>query len=397
LKILQINKFLYPKGGSETYMFELSKSLDSLGHTVEYWGMKDGNNIVSDTYNCFVNNIDYSNLGVVQKLSSAISTIYSQESKKKIATVLDKFQPDIVHIHNFNFQLTPSILPEIKKRGIKIVYTAHDSQLVCPYHRLYNFQQDEICIKCIDGEFSNCIKDKCFDGSLMKSTIGAMESYLYHGLNYYNKYIDQVISPSKFLAEKLNHLYQKKIKVVPNFVELTLPKVEAKEDFVLYFGRISKEKGIIDILSFFNKNKINLKIIGNGPEVSHIIKSHYIEYLGPKYSDELFKYIQKSKFVIQPSKGYENCPMTIIESFACSTPVIGSSHSGFLELIKDGENGFLIDFEAHNYEERLLDSLKQYDTSFSQSAKETYLNNYTKEIHVPKIIEIYKKVLNESI
>lgn len=397
MKILQINKFLYPKGGSETYMFELSKALKEMGHSIEYWGMEDEKNIVDDTYSSFVKNIDFNTLGLVGKISNVFSTIYSQESRKKIAIVLDQFQPDIVHIHNFNFQLTPSILPEIKKRGIKVIYTAHDSQLVCPYHRLYNFQRDEICTKCVDGHFSSCIKDKCFDGSLMKSTIGTMESYFYHGQDYYNKYIDQIISPSLFLAEKLNHLYQKEINVVPNFVELTLPDIDTKENFVLYFGRISKEKGIIDVLSFFDKHKINLKIIGNGSEVIHIIKSDYIEYLGPKYGNELFKYIQKAKFVIQPAKSYENCPMTIIESFACSTPVIGSSHSGFLELIKDGENGFLINFQTNNFELILLECLESYDASFSKASKESYLNYYTKKIHVPKIIEIYTKVLNESI
>ena len=397
MKILQINKFLYPKGGSESYMFELSDTLKEEGHTIEFWGMKDNRNSKKDTYNCFVKNIDFSTLGTLEKLSNSFSTIYSREAKRKIAIILDGFKPDIVHIHNFNFQLTPSILPEIKKRGIKIVYTAHDSQLVCPYHRLYNFQKDEICTKCIDGQFSNCIKEKCFDGSLMKSTIGALESYLYHGLDYYNKYIDTIISPSKFLANKINHLYDKEIEVIPNFVELPLVENIEKGDYILYFGRVSKEKGIIEILPFFDKYKIPLKIIGTGPEVDTIINSKYIEYLGPKYGNELFPYIQKAKFVIQPSKWYENCPMTIIESFACATPVIGASHSGFLELIEHAKNGFLLDFNSHDFEEILLKSIQSYNNSFSTSSRESYENYYTKEVHIPKIIEIYKKVLNESI
>ena len=397
MKILQVNKFLYLKGGSETYMFELSNALKERGHEIDFWGMEDEKNIIEDTYGSFVRNIDFSTLGLLGKIFNTFSTIYSLEAKRKIAIILDKFKPDIVHIHNFNFQLTSSILLEIKKRGIKIVYTAHDSQLVCPYHRLYNFQRDKICTKCIDGQFSNCIKDRCFDASLIKSSVGAMESYLYHGLNYYNKYIDEIISPSKFLAKKLNHLYKKEIHIIPNFVELNVDSIEKKEDFLLYFGRISKEKGIIDILSFFEDNKIVLKIIGNGPEVENIIESEYIEYLGLKYGDELFEYIQRAKFVIQPSKWYENCPMTIVESFACSTPVIGSKHSGFLELINDGENGFLIDFERENFDKNLLKSINEYDDSFSKASKESYINYYTQEVHIPRVINIYKKVLNESI
>jgi len=397
VKILQVNKFLYPKGGSETYMFELSNALKEKGYSIEYWGMKDEKNSVKDTYNCFVNNIDFSALSMVEKFSSSFSTIYSIESKNKISIILDKFKPDIVHIHNFNFQLTPSILSEIKKRGIKIVYTAHDSQLICPYHRLYNFQKDAICTKCIDGSFSNCIKERCFDGSLMKSTIGSLESYFYHKLDYYNKYIDSIISPSKFLADKLSHLYTKKIEVIPNFVKLEFDEDTEKEDYILYFGRVSKEKGIIDILSFFDKNKILLKIIGNGSEVDSIIDSKFIEYLGPIYGDALFPHIQKAKFVIQPSIWYENCPMTIIESFACATPVVGAKHSGFLELIEEGTNGFLIDFTNDNYEELLLNRISLYNSDFSKFSRASYTKYYTQDVHIPKVIKVYEEVLNESI
>ncbi len=192
-------------------------------------------------------------------------------------------------------------------------------------------------------------------------------------------------------------MYNKKIDVIPNFVELSLGENVEKDDYILYFGRVSKEKGIIEILSFFDEYKIPLRIIGNGPEVDSIIDSKYIEYLGPKYGDELFPYIQKAKFVIQPSKGYENCPMTIIESFACSTAVIGSNHSGFSELITDEKSGFLINFNENYFKEKLLSKILKYNDSFSKFSRESYEKYYTKDVHIPKVISIYKKVLNESI
>jgi len=158
MKILQINKFLYPKGGSETYLFQLSDALKENGIEIAFWGMQDELNIVKDQYNSFAKNINYKESGFSKKITNPISTIYSVENKKRITRILDQFNPDLVHLHNYNFQLTPSILPEIKKRGLKIIQTVHDSQMICPYHRLYNFQRNSTCTKCVTGSFINCIK-----------------------------------------------------------------------------------------------------------------------------------------------------------------------------------------------------------------------------------------------
>ena len=208
MKVLQINKFLYPKGGAETYMFQLSKALKENAIDIEFWGMDDEMNIVDDTYHSFAKNISYQEPSFLKTISNTQRTLYSFENRKRISKILDHFQPDLVHLHNYNFQLTPSILPEIKKRGIKIVQTIHDSQMICPYHRLYNFQRDKICTKCVTGSFFNCINDKCFDDSFSKSIIGASESFFYHSMSYYEKYIDQFISPSIFLA----NLIKKRVK-----------------------------------------------------------------------------------------------------------------------------------------------------------------------------------------
>lgn len=394
MRILQVNKFLFPKGGSETYMFELAKTLESLGHKVQFWGMKDPKNIVEDTYECFAEHLDFGSMGSLEKITKSFSIVYSRDNRRKIGLILDAFRPDIVHLHNYNFQLTPSILPEIKRRGIKIVYTAHDSQLACPYHRLYNFQNNTLCEKCVEGSFIHCVQERCFEGSLLKSAIGTLESYLYHGLNFYNNYIDSVIAPSPFLASFLKKHYKGDIQIIPNFINAPQVLVDIpKENFILYFGRISKEKGIVEILPLFESLGIELKIIGSGAEESEITESRYIRFLGPKYGTELFEYIAKAKFVIQPSIGYENCPMTVIESFACGTPVIAPNHSGFKDLIEYGENGFLVQFNDPNIGEIITGIYEGYNDDYTIKCHEAFHEKYTKEVHVPKIIDIYTKVL----
>ncbi len=350
MKVLQINKFLKVVGGAETYMFQLSKSLQEKGVDVKFWGMKDKDNIVNDFPEFETLNVDFSNQKLLNKINSVFETIYSKNNKRKIAKVLDIYKPDIVHIHNYNFQITPSILPEIKKRGIKIVQTIHDSQMICPYHRLYNFQRDEVCTKCVKGSFFNCIKDRCFDGSIFKSTVGAIESTFYHSLGYYEKYIDTYISPSNFLAELIKKRVNKNIIVIPNFTKAKANNSinESAKEYYLYYGRISDEKGVLELIDIFKEIKLNLLIVGKGPIEDKVRNKatsiSNIDFVGAKYGEELFTIVKKAKYVVQSSKWFENCPMTIIESFSLGVPVIGSNHSGFKDLILDGETGFLIDF-----------------------------------------------------
>ena len=402
MRILQINKYLKIVGGAETYMFQLSKILQSLDHEVKHWGMYDKDNLVDDFPGLLVPNIDFQKQNTFQKVSSALSTIYSKNNKKLISKVLDEFKPDIVHIHNYNFQLTPSILPEIKKRGIKIVQTIHDSQMICPYHRLYNFQKDEICTKCITGSFTNCIKDKCFDGSLMKSTIGAIESMFYHRNKYYEKYIDVFISPSNFLASLVNKRINKEINIIPNFTEVALSNKAISEegDYYLYYGRISEEKGIKEIVDVFAKTNLKLMIIGKGP-LDEIIKIkisnlNNIEFLGPKYKEELFDLVSNAKFVVQSSKWYENCPMTIIESFALNVPVIGSNHSGFKDFITDGITGYLLNFENEEEATKKIIEIDKTDIyPIKNNVRKYFKSNLSKEIHTKKILDTYNKLLKK--
>ena len=115
MKILMVNKFLYPRGGSESYMLKLGEELLALGHEVQYFGMYDEKNTVGNSLGLYTGNMDFHSTGV-QRFLYPFRIIYSREAYKKISDVLDDFKPDIVHMNNINFQLTPSIIYAVKKR-----------------------------------------------------------------------------------------------------------------------------------------------------------------------------------------------------------------------------------------------------------------------------------------
>ncbi|MEQ8153487.1 MAG: glycosyltransferase family 4 protein [Clostridiaceae bacterium] len=348
MKILMVNKFLYLNGGSETYIFKLGDYLKAQGHEVEYFGMEHEGRVVSNSAESYTSNMDFHS-GELQKLLYPFKIIYSAEARKKIRKVLDMFQPDVVHLNNFNFQLTPSIIYEIRKyerqtKGkVRIVFTAHDSQLVCPNHLMKNPGTGENCEKCLGSKFMNCIKGKCIHGSAMRSAIGMAEGYLYKFLKTY-RYIDAIVCPSQFLANKMNSnpLFRDKTIVLHNFVDDAEWKDVEKEDYILYFGRFSEEKGIRTLIDVC-KSLSHIKFIfaGTGTLGKEIAAVDNIKNVGYQTGEALEMLIRKARFSIYPSEWYENCPFSVIESLKYGTPVLGADIGGIPELIEVGKTGEL--------------------------------------------------------
>lgn len=347
MKILLVNKFLYPRGGAETYFLKLGKQLENMKNDVEYFGMYDKKNIVGNYSKQYTKNMDFHS-NRIGKLFYPLKIIYSFEAKRKIRKVINDFKPDIVHINNINFQLTPSIIEEIHKHNIPIVQTVHDYQMICPNHMLYNIQSNSICEKCLSESKKNCIKNKCIHNSRTKSLIGYIEASLYKRLKTYEK-VDMYICPSKFMEKKLltNELYKGKTYAISNFIDIDKTK-ETKEidkaDYVLYFGRLSEEKGIELFIEVCKELK-NIKFIiaGSGPMEEKCKNISNVEFVGFKNGKELEEIISKALFTVYPSIWYENCPLSVLESESLGTPVLSTKLGGTTELIDNGITGCLID------------------------------------------------------
>lgn len=357
MKFLMVNKFLYPNGGSETYMLKLGEHLQKLGNEVQYFGMEHPDRCVSNNAEQYTGNMDFHSGSKLAKLTYPVKTIYSAEAREKISIVLNDFKPDVVHINNFNFQLTPSIIfaiKDYKKRinpDVKVLFTSHDYQLVCPNHMMRNPNTNENCEACIGGKFINCTKGRCIHSSLAKSLIGTLEGYIYNKNGVY-KNIDRLICCSDFIRGKYetNPLFKDKAITLHNFIDKKAPENISKEDYILYFGRFSSEKGI-DILLDAACELPDIKFIfaGSGPLEEEINKLPNAENVGFKTGAELDSLIAKARFSIYPSVWYENCPFSVMESISLGTPVIASAIGGIPELIDDGKTGML--FEAGNKDE----------------------------------------------
>ena len=347
MKILMVNKFLYPRGGCETYMLNLAEELKAQGHEVEYFGMYDEKNTVGNSAGLYTTNMDFHSKGLSRFLYP-FKIIYSREAKRKIGKVLDDFKPDIVHLNNINFQLTPSVIYAVKKRNIPIVQTVHDYQMICPNHLLYSFNATKPCERCISGSKLNCFKHSCIHGSKIKSLIGAIEAKLYSILKTYKK-VDLYVCPSKFLENKLlsaSDIYKDKTFTIHNFIEKKpIPeKSAATKPYVAFASRLSKEKGV-DLLAEAAKllPDYSFVVAGNGPDDECLKNIPNVEMKGFLTGDELVSLIVNAKLMILPSVWYENCPLNILETHSFGVPVITMNSGGMAELVDDGKTGVLVD------------------------------------------------------
>lgn len=395
MRILMINKFLYPNGGSETYIFKLGEYLISQGHEVQYFGMEHEGRCVGNRVNAYTSDMDFHGGSKLAKLTYPIKTIYSREARQKIRLVLEDFQPDVCHLNNFNYQLTPSMILEIVKwrkefgKKCKIVFTAHDYQLICPNHMLNNPNTHQNCEKCLGGRFVNCIKGKCIHGSTAKSAIGMMEAELWKWMGTY-QYIDTMICCSEFMKRKMdsNPLFATKTVSMHNFIDDVERKCVQKKDYVLYFGRFSEEKGIGTLIKVCKElPEIPFVFAGTGPLEKSINGVSNIRNSAFQKGEALEKLIREARFSIYPSEWYENCPFSVMESQVYGTPVLGANIGGIPELIWVGKTGEL--FESGNADDLKRKVQKLYE---DKQLCEEYSEN-CKEINFDTIEEYYEKIM----
>ena len=355
MKILIVNKFLYPKGGAETYVLKLGEILRRRGHEVQYFGLQNAKNTVGNQSSAYVADIDFS-AGILKNLHAPFHIIYNAEARRALRAVLEGFQPDVVHFNNIQFHLTPSVILETEKyrreteRMVRIVYTAHDYQLICPSHGLFDGNL-ELCEKCLSGNYTHCLRNRCVKKSYMKSALAMLDAYVWKYSAAYS-YIDTIICCSEFLKSRLDTQprFREKTVTIHNFVDV-MPKPKTEKDgYVLQFGHLSRDKGTDTLLEVAKRlPDVRFLFAGFGASAARIAHIPNAKFVGFQTGEDLQKLISRAAVTVCPSEIWENCPFSVMESQMYGTPVIGSRMGGIPELIAEGETGEL--FEAGDVDE----------------------------------------------
>lgn len=387
MKIISIHNRYKIKGGEDSVFKSERKLLE-----------KNGNTVVEYIENNAI--INFKNI-----IPTSVNTIWNQSSYRMIKKIIASEKPDIVHLHNFFPLISPAVIYAIKSSNIPLVQTLHNYRLWCL--NAYFFRDGSVCEDC-KGSFFMLpgVIHKCYRASTAASAVTAAMLSTHHLLSTWDK-VDIFIALCGFSYEKfLDYgIPSSKLRIKPNFLEFLPPVSKVQENYLVYIGRLSVEKGISTLLTtwLYLKGQVKLKIAGSGPLQAEVetaaAKNPNIEYLGQQPMDRVYDLMGKAKALIFPSLWYEGMPRTIIESFAKGTPVIASNLGAMATMIDSGRTG--LHFKPGNSQDLadkviwMLEHPLEWQ-AMRQEARREFEIKYTAEENYKQLMSIYQQAQENS-
>lgn len=386
MKIIQIHNEYKYYGGEDFVLDKEKKLLVENGHEVIQLIRKNNDEIKH----------------IWDHLIVAKNLIHSKKSEKIINEKINSFKPNIVHIHNFFPLWTTSVLDACLKNKVPVVMTLHNYRLFCAKASLY--RNGKICELCPQKGFHHALYYGCYQNSFIKTLPVTNLLFNFKKKKLWSK-IDKLIALTKFGKKKYIEfgIPENKLTVKPNFIDES-KKVEnsnpAKEEFILYIGRLNREKGIETLIKAWEKIDFKLKIFGDGSlkeKIEKIVSNNKkIELNGFIPNTEISEKMSQAKFLIFPSEWYEGFSITLLEAFANKLPVLSSNIGPMKEIITDKENGIL--FKASNVEDliekiNLMINNPDLLNIIKEKAYDKYLDLYTPQKNYQMLIKIYKETI----
>lgn len=405
MRILLCNTYLFRKGGAEVSFFGLAELLLDKGHEVAFFGMADPKNEVCENSDFFVSNVEFSDYKPRNLMWNARAfkrVLYSTEAACKVRRLIQHNMPDLVYVNNIAHHISPSILDVFRSLGLPVVMYVNDYKIICPNSLLLN--RAGVCEKCKGRRYYNALIHRCKRDSLIPSAVACIEAYAHYHKRIYDS-VRAFLAPSQFCKERLVEfgVDGEKIFVVPNFVspEDFRPKDTSSEPFCVYFGRLSREKGLKVLIEAAKVCGHKLLIIGDGELKSSLVR--YAEELGAGNVsfrdgmgfDELMTTVGASLFTVFPSLCYETFGRSILESFALGKPVVASRIGAIDELVDDGIDGLLCEPGDH---EDLAEKMTFMYTSRSAAEKmgkngrAKAMSRFTPENHYDRLMRVWERI-----
>lgn len=409
MKIAIVNYRYFIEGGPERYLFNITDILLSHGHEVIPFSIKNSRNRPTPYNKYFLDSVDdevrydKSKKSPGKILKSFGRMFYSIEAKRKFSEFLDDVKPDIIYIIHYHNKISPSILDVAQKKGIKVIHRLSDFQYVCPNALLYT--QGTICEKCIEGHSLSCVSQRCVLDSKVLSAIklAAMKFHKFIGVT---DKISAFVVPSQFTITRLvkGGMPEDKMNHIPTFfnVKEEDPAVEY-DDYFVFMGRITPQKGLQTLVNAFADTDLKLKIIGAAPDdgYDHRLieslngKKHNIEFLGHRTFDEIKPILRNCRATIVPSEWYDNFPNVILESFGYKKAVIASDCGSLTESVIDGVTG--LNFRTGDPADlrckvERLASDKELARQLGENGWKRILTDYSPDTHYNKLIALFKSV-----
>lgn len=393
MKILMVHN-PYQLAGGEDFVFEQERRmLHNAGHEVV-------------TY--LRNNDEVDQYSGLRRIALIPQTIWAVDSRRQVKALLEREKPTLVHVHNTFVMISPSIFSACEEAGIPVVQTLHNYRLLCPAGAFY--RDGHVCEECLESLWSG-VRHGCYHDSKAATAVVASMIAVHRGLRTWSRPAHYYIALCKFARQKFVDagMPADKIFVKPNFVhpDPGASRVEDKEQYAVFAGRLSPEKRVGSLLDAWERGTSHfpLFILGDGPERAGLEQAARrrglsgVHFKGQVPRPEVIATIRKARFLVLSSEIYENFPVTIAEAFACGTPVICARMGAMAEIVEDGRTGL------HYTPGEIGDLAAKMDwawqnparmSDMGREARREYETKYTAAINYKLLTDIYRQVLGQA-
>lgn len=380
MRVLILHNRYQQAGGEDVVVHSESALLEAHGHPVSRFEVNN------DSIN-----------GAWSRAQAAGSAVYSFSSRRAVRAEIRRFRPDVVHVHNFFPLLSPAVYDACREANIPVVQTLHNYRLACPNALL--FREGRICVDCLGRSVPlPGIVRGCYRGSRLQSaTTAAMIAA--HRLRGTWRRVDAYIALTAYQKTLMSKagLPTDRIHVKPNFTFDPGPRCPTPGNYILFVGRLSREKGVSTLIQAYQQYGLTmpLKIVGDGPQRAEWQNQAVgpIEFMGLKDKVDVLSLMRGARFLAFPSVWLEPFGMAIIEAFSCGVPVLASRLGSLPELIHD--RGWLADpgdpsaWSAAMQEAWNTPDLPQR----GQKARLAYEATYSPQSNYQQLRGIYESVL----
>jgi glycosyltransferase involved in cell wall biosynthesis len=333
------------------------------------------------------------------KIGAAQAAFWNRRTYDAVAGVIAATDPDVAHFHNTFPLMSPSAYDACAAAGVPVVQTLHNYRLLCAAGTL--FRGGRPCEVCLTrsvkwpGVMHACYRD---DRLASAVTVGSLAYH--HARGTYQRRVARFIAVSEFTKQKFveSGLAADRIVVKQNGVPD--PGIGPGGPYALFVGRLAPEKGIATMLRAWKDlgGSVHLKIVGDGPERPAVAEAaasfEGIEYMGRKDSGEVAQLMRHAAFLVFPSEWYETFGLTIVEAYACGTPVVAAGIGAAAELVEDGVTGALFTpGDAAGLQHAALGLMASDREDLRRHARRKYERDFTPERSMERLMNVYHSVM----
>jgi glycosyltransferase involved in cell wall biosynthesis len=350
-------------------------------------------------------NDDIDESTLAKKMALAKDCAWSKRTYQELKALIQETRPDVAHFHNTFPLISPSAYAACRELHVPVIQTLHNFRLICPNALL--LREGKPCEACVGTNLLPALRYRCYRDSLVATAaqVWALQSNRWRGT--YQHLVNCYIAPSQFSASRLiaGGIPSDRMEVKGHFLPDPPPPGPGNGGYVLFVGRLSKEKGAEVLINAWRHiSNVPLKIIGDGElrrdlEAEAVRCKLDVEFLGFLPHAEVLALMGNALALVMPSLCYETFGMAGMESFALGTPVLASRIGSLSELVEDGVNG--LKFEAGNPRDLAdkvlnLKGCKEALPSYRKRARMTFESKYAAAPNADSLITIYKKMIAEA-